>query len=229
MAAWAPGPEKDGSISPRRPGEEPLVCSFCYHRYEDTLLATDRDRESESRQWALLSSPSHARLLSVAWHSEMCGSRFWVLCVCVCVSLYAHLPIDLYVCWVGQKSVFFIPTYGKTQTNSLANPIIQMLLVSNWKPCVFFANWKLNIAFSYGLRKGNSLSEVLGGGVKFTDGSLSAKHFFVFQCSCVTPTTDNPGSLTHYAGHRTRALPPLSYFVSVPSPMYFDHQAKTLS
>ena len=155
--------------------------------------------------------------------------------LCMCVSLYARLPIDLYVYWVGQKSVFFIPTYGMKNSNSLANPIIQTLLISNRKPCLFsFPTWKLDIAFSYGLHKGNSLSEVLGGGVKFTDGFLSAKHFFVFKCSFITPSTTDWGSLLfdvlpHYSGHCTCPLPPLSYSTSPHFPMYFDCQAKTFS
>lgn len=58
---------------------------------------------------------------------------------------------------------------------------------------LLLCNLEAEYSFSYGLHKGNSLSEVLKGGVNFTDGSLSAKHFFVFQCSCITPTTANRG------------------------------------
>ena len=47
VTPWAPDPEKDRSISPRRHGKEPL-CSCYQHKHEDTLLVTHRYREAET-------------------------------------------------------------------------------------------------------------------------------------------------------------------------------------
>ena len=198
-----------------------------------SLWQTDRETERVS----LDSEPScpHTRMpASSRSHDTLrCASRSWVLCACVCVPIctFPHRS----VCILGWPKVCVFHTDLWKHSNSLANPIIQTLLLPNWKPCLFlFPTWKLDIAFSYGLHKGNSLSEVLGGGVKFTGGFLSAKHFSVFKCSFITPTTTDWGSLLsdvlpHYTGHCTCPLPPLSYFTFPPFPMYFDRQAKTLS
>lgn len=123
----------------------------------------------------------------------MCGSRFWVLCVCVCVPICTspHRSARMLgwpkVCvfhtdlWKNSNKLFGQPNNSKAARFQLKT--LSLLL----------CNLEAEYSFSYGLRKGNSLSEVLGGGVNFTDGSLSAKHFFVFQCSCITPTTANRG------------------------------------